>query len=321
MSPSPFQSALHPAGEVAGHIANLWWVMLAVCTVVYVIVVSAAALAAFRRRRGAAPSGEGSDANGERRLNRVVWGGVVATALVLVGLLFVSESTGRAVTSISSKDALTIEVVGRQWWWEVTYPGAQPADQVTTANEIHVPVGRAVAVALTSHDVIHSFWPPNLAGKTDLIPGYWRTAWLRADRPGVYRGQCAEFCGFQHARMAFHVVAEPPEKFESWLAAQREPAAEPTDALQERGRAVFLSGPCVLCHRILGTGAFATAGPDLTHVGSRLTLAAGTLPNVTGHMAGWIVDSQSIKPGNAMPPNVLAPRDLDALLAYLRNLK
>ena len=321
MNPAPFQSALHPAGDAARHIAGLWWVMLAVCTIVYLIVTAATGLAAFRRRRSPDEAPDSAEERRERRLSRVVWGSVVATALVLVGLLFVSEATGRAMNSISAKDALNVEVVGRQWWWEVTYPGTQPVDRVTTANEIHVPVGRPIAVALTSHDVIHSFWTPNLAGKTDLIPGYWRTAWLRADRPGVYRGQCAEFCGFQHARMAFHVVAESPEKFAAWLAAQKQPAAEPTDALQERGRAVFLSGPCVLCHRIVGTGAFASAGPDLTHVGSRLTLAAGTLPNVTGHMAGWIVDSQSIKPGNAMPPNVLAPTDLDALLAYLRSLK
>jgi cytochrome c oxidase subunit 2 len=196
-----------------------------------------------------------------------------------------------------------------------------PQQNVTTANEIHVPVGRPVVFEVTSRDVIHSFWAPNLNGKKDLIPGYQRSLWFKADTPGVYRGQCAEFCGHQHAKMAFFIVAEPPAQFAAWLDAQRKPAPQPTDSVAHRGLQVFLASPCVMCHAIQGTSAGATFGPNLTHLASRRTIAAGTLPNTRGNLAGWIVDPQRIKPGANMPPNGLHPQDLQALLTYLQGLK
>jgi cytochrome c oxidase subunit 2 len=178
-----------------------------------------------------------------------------------------------------------------------------------------------VVVSLTSNDVIHSFWVPNLHGKRDLIPGHVLTTSFRADEPGTYRGQCAEFCGLQHAFMAFTVVAEPPQAYEAWADAQRKPAPEPTDEQAKRGKSLFLSGPCMMCHNISGTPATARRAPDLTHLASRPTLAAGTLPNNPANLAAWIKDPQSIKPGVNMPANALVPEDRDALLAYLGTLK
>jgi len=218
-------------------------------------------------------------------------------------------------------DPVGITVTGHQWWWEVRYDDPTPKNIVLTANEIHVPVGRPISLTLTSADVIHSFWVPSLNGKRDLIPGQNATTWFVADKPGVYRGQCAEFCGLQHAKMDIFVVADPPEAFAAWLEAQRAPAAEPTDPLVARGREVFLSGPCAMCHAVAGTRAGGRFGPDLTHVASRSWIAGASLENTRGHLAGWIADSQEIKPGNKMPPVPLAPEDADALLAYLESLK
>ena len=190
-----------------------------------------------------------------------------------------------------------------------------------TANELHIPVGRPVVVKLQSPDVIHSLWVPNLAGKKDLIPGRTTALRLRADQPGIYRGQCAEFCGFQHAKMALLVIAEHPEEYERWAQSQRESARMPESDLAKRGQRVFLTAPCVMCHAIQGTPANGKTGPDLTHVASRRTLAAATVPNTRGYLAGWIVDPQHIKPGTNMPAITLAPDDLQALLAYLESLR
>jgi cytochrome c oxidase subunit 2 len=214
-----------------------------------------------------------------------------------------------------------VRVIARQWWWELQYQADPPSQMVITANELHIPVGKPVLLELESRDVIHSFWVPALHGKRDLIPGHPSTTYLRADQPGVYRGQCAEFCGDQHARMGLLVVAEPPEVFQQWLAHARAPAPEPADEVTRRGREVFLRGPCVMCHAVSGTIAAATNGPDLTHVAGRRTLAGATVANVPGNLAGWILDAQAIKPGNHMPPLPLPAPDLQALLAYLETLR
>ena len=203
----------------------------------------------------------------------------------------------------------------------MTYADTSPHGRFTTANEIHVPVGEPVLFVLNAQDVIHSFWVPSLAGKKDLIPGYTQSMWFQADTAGVYRGQCAEFCGLQHAKMALHVVAEPKAQYRQWVERQRESAAIPTDSVTRRGREIFLVGQCAMCHSIQGTAAASNAGPDLTHLASRRTIAAGTLPNTRGALAGWIVDPQRIKPGTRMPPNLLRPQDLDALLTYLQSLE
>ena len=316
--PDWLQSVLQPAGPQAERIHELWRFMLAVSVVVYVVVVGALLFATFRRRRTEAELAEG--APGERGVTRIVSFATGVTALTLFAFLVFDFSTGRALTS-TVKPSVAIEVTGHQWWWEVNYYHAIPNKRVTTANEIHIPVGSPVLIRLNSQDVIHSFWAPDLNGKRDLIPGKESSLWLQADTPGVYRGQCAEFCGYQHAKMAFIIVADRPADFQRWYAAQADTAKTPSDSLTSRGQEVFLTSPCVMCHAIHGTPAGATLGPDLTHVASRRYIGAGSLPNTRGNLAGWILDAQGIKPGARMPPNSLSPADLQALLAYLGTLK
>jgi len=214
-----------------------------------------------------------------------------------------------------------IEVTGHQWWWDLRYFGDSPSDTFTSANELHVPVGRPVVIKLNSDDVIHSLWVPTLSGKKDLIPGRTTTLQFRADHPGRYRGQCAEFCGFQHAFMAFEVIADPPEQFDAWVAAQKQPAPEPSDATLRHGQEVFLRSSCIMCHAIQGTIAGARKAPDLTHVGGRSTIAAGTLPNRPAELTRWIANPQDLKPGVNMPATPLSSDDMGALVSYLGSLK
>jgi cytochrome c oxidase subunit 2 len=308
------QSIIHPAGIQASHVSHLWWVMFWVCAVVWCAVAVAAVAAIVRGRRGTSTA---TDPQLGRSV--AVAGGI--SLLALLGLLFQSVVTGRALDTLRSPDALRIQVTGNQWWWDVQYPHAVPSLRVTTANEIHIPVGRPIRFDLLATDVIHSLWIPNLQGKIDLVPGRLNELWLRADRPGIYRGQCAEFCGLQHANMALVVVVEPPDDFERWLAANRAPAPAPVTPQQQRGKDVFERGPCAMCHNITGTGAGGRTAPDLTHIASRRTIAAGTLPNTKGHLAGWIADPQQIKPGNRMPAPGLTGEELQAVLAYLEILK
>lgn len=315
------QSVLHPAGPQAERAADLWWFLLWTATAVCVAVTVALLHASFHRERPAADERGEPVAAARRGMRRAVVAAVGATTLVLFAFLFASFRTGRALTLPPRDAPLTVAIDGRQWWWEVRYADPAPQRRLTTANELYIPVGRPVVLELTSSDVIHSFWVPNLAGKRDLIPGHTTTMWLRADRPGVYRAQCAEFCGHQHANMALFVVAVPADSFATWYEAQLRPAAPPSDSLRARGREVFLTNGCVMCHAIFGTPAGSGVGPELTHVASRLTIAAGTLPNTRGHLAGWILDPQESKPGAKMPPNPLAPSDLQALLAYLEGLR
>lgn len=229
--------------------------------------------------------------------------------------------TDRALASIAADDPVAITLVGYQWWWHVEYEHPQPSLRATTANELHLPVGRPVVITLRAGDVIHSFWVPKLHGKIDLIPGRANTMTLRADTPGVFRGQCGEYCGLQHAHMALVVVAEPPDQYERWLAALRAPAPDPSTPEQTRGRQIVERGPCALCHTVRGTSAGGRTAPDLTHFASRSTIGAGTAPNTRGYLAGWIADPQHLKPGNKMPPTGLSPDDLQAVLAYLETLR
>ena len=311
------------AGPNAGRIASLALIFLGISVVVYLLVLAALALAMRRgwARRNERESAEEARA-AERRAVRTVLIAAGATVVVLFFFVAASARTGRAIAwTQQTPTPITVEVTGHQWWWEFRYRDTVPSRWLSTSNELHIPVGRPVRVILRSNDVIHSFWIPSLHGKQDMIPGHQNTTWLQADRPGVWRAQCAEFCGHQHAKMAFDVVAEPQAQFDRWYEQQLAAAAEPTDSSARRGREVFLQNACLMCHTIAGTPAGSRVGPDLTHLASRPSIGAGTLPHTRGHLAGWIVDPQRIKPGVRMPPNQLSPDDLNALLDYLQSLK
>jgi cytochrome c oxidase subunit II len=311
-------SVLNPSSPQTRLIDRLWDAMYLVSAVVFVLVVLALLLSAFRRRDGEAPE---TDPGRERSLTTAVSIATALTVLILFGFLVYDVAVGRQLTRGLGKDALQVRVIGHQWWWELQYRDSVAHNWFTTANELHIPAGRPVALELLSTDVIHSFWPPTVSQKRDLIPGKNNSLWLQADTAGVYRGQCAEYCGQQHAKMAFLVIAQRPDSFASWLTAQRDTALTPTTDLARRGQEVFLASSCVMCHAIAGTPAGSRVGPDLTHLASRRTIAAGTLPNTRGNLAGWILDPQTIKPGTRMPPNQLEPAALQALLAYLETLK
>ena len=313
--PSRIQSVLDSAGVQAARIESLWWLMFWVCAAVFVAVLVALAIA-VRRGRSIDPTRPS-----ESSLVRGVAFATAATVVILIGLLFASVTVGRAIGTLPQSDPLTVQITGYQWWWSVEYLNPRPDLRFTTANELHLPVGRPVLIKLKGADVIHSFWVPNLHGKTDLIPGRENTTWLQADKAGVFRGQCAEYCGAQHAHMALVVVAESSDDFERWVVGQRQPAPNPSSPEQSKGLNIVERGPCALCHTVRGTSAGARTAPDLTHFASRSTIGAGTIPNTPGYLAGWISDPQHVKPGNRMPATGLAGEDLQAVLAYLGSLK
>jgi cytochrome c oxidase subunit 2 len=292
-------SILDGAGRESHHVASLWWVMLAMATVVYVVVAALVVVALTRRRRE----------DGGERTTFIWWGGVVMPIVVLGVLAFLTVSTTTALGRTAKAD-VQVDVVGHRWWWEVRYPGGR-----TTANEVHIPVDRTVDVRLTSVDVIHSFWVPQLAGKLDLVPGQTNHLRLKATRTGTFLGECAEYCGLQHANMRFVVVAQSAGDYERWLDGERAGSAS------SRGEAVFLRESCAGCHTIEGTEADGTYGPDLTDVGSRRWLAAKAVRNTPDELARWITDPDSIKPGVLMPPTRLSKADLRDLVAYLESLR
>lgn len=320
---APFQDALSPVGPQSGHIYDLWLVMLAVTTVAFVATMIALVLSLTRARRGdeSTPPDITFFTAPQSGLKRSVIAGVSVTVVLLLVLLVASVFTDRALARLPLRNAVTVEITAHQWWWEVKYLDDEPARTFVTANELHVPVGRPVVAKLQSPDVIHSFWVPNVHGKKDLIPGQESLIQFRVDRAGTYRGQCAEFCGFEHALMALHVIAVPEADYEQWTQAQRQSAPEPTTAETQRGRQVVLTSTCGMCHAIQGTTAQGRVGPELTHIATRPSLAAGTLPNTPQHLAAWILDPQRFKPGVNMPANALSDDDLRAVVAYLETLK
>jgi cytochrome c oxidase subunit 2 len=316
-----FQSPLAPAGEQAASIHSLFWLMMAVCGFMYLLVLGGLGVSVWRawRRRGeiAEPSINPAD----RGLNRtlLLWGGLIVAGLttLIVGSFLVE----RTIAGARSRDALEVRVTGHQWWWRIQVRDPATGGWIETANELHLPLGRTTRVSLGSSDVVHSFWVPNIAQKLDLIPGRINLVDLTPTRAGWFRGQCAEFCGVQHAHMALDVKVESPEEFARWLAAQKRAAAAPADPVMARGQQVVTQGQCAMCHAIRGTAAVGRAGPDLTHFGSRRSVAAGTLTMSRGAIQGWITQPQAVKPGTMMPPVALSPADADAASGYLMGLK
>lgn len=303
-------SALTPAGPISQSIADLYWVMIYVFGGVFFVVMILALLAIVIQRKSDKPRPPLGDNS------FIIIGGLLIPALILVSFLIYTLVVTRTVTA-TPKNALTIEVTGYMWWWEVYYPEAD----IEIANEIYIPTGRPIHLKLKSKDVIHSLWIPALAGKTDLLPGIENEAWLMAEKPGVYRGQCAEYCGLQHARMSIYVVALEPEKFEQWVNEKTIVRPLPDDPHLKLGHEVFMKQGCAECHAINGTAAQGQVGPDLTHIGSRLSLGAGTIKNSHGNLAGWIAQPQALKPGNKMPAAYIEAEEFEALIDYLRTLK
>jgi cytochrome c oxidase subunit 2 len=321
VSASPAFSALDPGGIQARRIGDLFWTYTGISVVVFALVLSALALAVARRRTPGDVERVELPEAAQRPRRRAVGGASALTVVTLVAMLFLSVLTSRSLASLGVKHGITLEVVGHEWWWEFRYPASVAGMAFTTAYELHVPVGVPIEVTLAADDVIHSFWVPSLQGKRDAIPGKRSSTYLQADQPGRFQGQCAEFCGAQHANMRFVVVAESDADFHAWMRHSLSPAAVPDDPLTRRGLDVFEKTRCPTCHAIGGTDAYATVGPNLTHLASRRDLAMGTVPNAPAHLARWIVDPQSAKPGVIMPGTPLDPADLAALVAYLGSLR
>jgi cytochrome c oxidase subunit 2 len=299
-----------PAGPYAGPISTLSWVLLGMAVVVLLVVITGLWIALFgathqRRRLGG---------------TAVIWiGGIVFPVVVLSVLLYYGLSLTRSLSYEIRGGEMRVRITGEMWWWRVAYLGERGQPIIRDANELHIPVGQPVVLELESADVVHSFWVPRLSGKLDMIPGRRNLQVIQADQPGVYGGQCAEYCGGPHALMGMVVVAHPPERFARMMQARlRREAEAPAATGSARGAQLFQSAGCAACHRIAGTGANGLAGPDLTYVGARRTLGAGILPNNRGTMIGWIANSQAIKPANRMPPyTVLSGGEVTALAAYL----
>jgi cytochrome c oxidase subunit 2 len=306
-------SVLWPAGAAAQSIAVVGWVLFIGAGLIFAGVMVLLASSLQKREP-------------VRRVRPALWligGGVVFPAVVLSAVLAWSIALGARLAEPAPPDAMVVSVTGHMWWWEVRYRDPAGGADVVLANELRLPVGRTIVVGLNSADVIHSFWVPALAGKVDAVPGRVNQIVFSATEPGVFRGPCAEYCGQQHARMALHVVAEPHAEFDRWLAAQARPAAEPVTQLQHLGRQAFVEQRCVACHTVRGLSQSAGPhAPDLTHVGSRLYLGAGTLGNDAGAMVAWITSVQHLKPGARMPSfNALDAPTLRALGAYLGHLQ
>ncbi|MGY4629970.1 cytochrome c oxidase subunit II [Bradyrhizobium sp. USDA 4486] len=313
------QSVLDPQGLQSEQIRWTLFVFLAVAAIVWIAVVLVLGIGMLRSKRAADRPLDLHDGF-EDRSGRVILILGIATTIIVLGLSFVSYAGQRTVFA-KDEHALTLKIIGHQWWWEVHYEADSPDQSFVTANEIRIPTGQPVKLELESADVIHSFWVPSLTGKMDLITGQKNELQFTAKNAGIYRGQCAEFCGLQHAHMAFAVIALAPDEFGRWRDHENQSAASPTDPLGKQGEALFRSRGCALCHNISGTLAGGQLGPDLTHIGSRTMIAAGTLPNTPATLGAWISDPQHIKPGNLMPKMPLQSDEMIAILHYLEQLK
>lgn len=313
-------STLNPGGPAAGRIASLEWAVLITFCVVSFIMWAWLFWAAVRKPGSLETHEPWNEGGGQRW---VAYGGFLFPGIVLfvffvLGITWLSRFPVHAAMDIHPE----IRVTGHQWWWEVQYLGEPPDHQFTTANEIHIPVGKPIDIELTTQDVIHSFWVPRLHGKVDLVNGQRNYIRIQADQPGNYQGQCAEYCGEQHAHMMLLVVAQPEEEYNAWLAQQRNPAPEPTDGEALHGRDVFMGAACAFCHSIRGTEAHGHVAPDLTHLASRQRIASNFLDNNRANLEAWVTHAQSLKPGNEMPDlTAFNGQDLRALVTYLQTLK
>jgi cytochrome c oxidase subunit II len=315
------QTMLDPAGEQAQEIDVIWRVMLVVCGVMYALVLAFLAWAIARARRPLATVAPkmGHTAN-ERSLERGLASWIALIVLGLAGLTATSFLVDAALAR-NAPGPLQIRVTANQWWWAVEYQGSTPDQTIRTANEIHLPVNRPALIALRASDVIHSLWIPNLAGKRDLIPGRINTLVVTPRREGIYRAQCAEFCGLQHAYMVLDVHVHSAESYQAWQERALAPGRPPLTPSQQAGQRVFMENACVLCHAISGTDAQGVTGPDLTHFASRRMIAGGTLPNSPDALADWIANPQAHKPGVNMPAVNLSDNEMNALVDYLESLE
>ena len=312
-------SIFRPGGQEAQVLAWIGWGLVGL-TVTATVVVFGLFLYAALRKKGSLEEHEPIDIDHGK--SWILIGGVAISGGILVILFFVTVFALRWIPGEVAEPDLEIQVTGHQWWWEVDYLYDELPDRFSTANEIHIPVGRKVMIHLQSADVIHSFWVPRLHGKTDAIPGHTNHLLVEAEEPGIYWGECAEFCGVQHAHMRFTVVAEPEEEYLAWVDRMREPADSVTDPLLVQGRDIFMQNACNFCHRIRGTEALGGVAPDLTHVASRAYIGAGLLPNTRARMQAWVVNAQQLKPGIHMPSlDVFTGEELNALTAYLMSLE
>jgi cytochrome c oxidase subunit 2 len=338
-------------GPAVDPVTRLNWGLTTISIAVCVIIAFLVLLAIFRKRPPLQADLDGRLPVGPARGGMAwLYIGIAISTLVLFGSAVWTVLTLSAVAAPPAAAGLALEVTGHQWWWEVKYLSDVPTQAFTTANEIHIPVGTPVRIRLVGDDVIHSFWIPQLTGKTDMIPGQTNFTWLQADKAGSYRGQCGEYCGEQHAHMAMHVIAEDKSRFEAWrqeqlaeaanpdpgavpvsplagvpgpVRASSEPASMPAGQLHSGalyGSEVFMAR-CSVCHAVRGTAARGRLGPDLTHVMSRRMIASGTLVNNTGNLSGWVANAQALKPGSRMPPMGLSPQDLHAVVDYLQTLQ
>ncbi len=314
---SPPLGFLDSSGSRADATLPLTWFLVLLSAAVCLVI----AYMLWRSVRRGAPASAGM-ASVVRRSDgsRLIFLGLAITAPFLLVALGWTMVALAQVAHMPRRPDVEIDVTAHQWWWQADYHGSIPSEGFTTANEIHVPVGAKVLIRLHSSDVIHSFWVPKLTGKTDLIPGQVNLTWLEADKPGIFRGQCSEYCGLEHAKMAFHVVADSPRAFAEWRRAQLQTAPPPVTSEQAEGLAL-VEYRCALCHTVRGTSAGSNLGPDLTHLMSRRHIAAGVLPNNRASLAGWIEDPQGMKPGAKMPPQHLSGPQLQAVVAYLETLK
>jgi cytochrome c oxidase subunit II len=315
----PLHSITEALGVHAQHIDRLWHVMLWVCGFMYLLVLGFLAMALIRR--GRRQEVQAPAVSQDKRLSLTLAGWTALIVLGLFGLTLFSYVTDRALVEAASKPQITLKITAHQWWWEIEYVDPDPSRQVRTANELHLPVNAPVQIQLAAHDVIHSFWVPSLHGKQDMIPGRSTDIRLQPTEIGTYRGLCAEFCGVQHSKMQLEVVVETPEAYASWYERQLQSPPAPTDPLAQRGYEVFMASACNMCHAIAGTDAYASVGPDLSHIAGRRTIAAGALPNDRRNLRAWLENPQRVKPGNHMPIVTLAPDQLDALSAYLGTLR